>query len=192
MSKYDFLAAFYDFMETPLERKLNPYRRNMVGRLNGEVLEIGIGTGKNLPFYPKKVRVTGIDLSEGMLNVARRKNPRAKLIQMNVEKLEFPSHSFDAVVCSLVLCTVKNPLKALMEVKRVLKKGGKAILIEHVKSKHFRLQLVQCLSYPFTCAIFSCNPLRDTKNNIMKAGLHIVTDQNIYFKDVFRMFVCTR
>jgi ubiquinone/menaquinone biosynthesis C-methylase UbiE len=113
-------------------------RRWVCSRAYGEVLEVAIGTGRNLDFYPAGVRVTGIDLSPAMLALARQ---RARELGMEVDlregdaqDLPFPDGSFATVVCTLSLCNIPDDRKAIAEMKRVLKPGGRLVLLDHVRA----------------------------------------------------------
>jgi len=113
-------------------------RRWVCSRAQGEVLEVAIGTGRNLAFYPAGVRLTGIDLSPAMLERARE---RARELGMEVDlregdaqDLPLPDGSFDTVVCTLSLCNVPDDRKAVAEMKRVLKPGGRLLLLDHVRA----------------------------------------------------------
>src|SRR5699024_388262 len=112
----------YDAVMTPLGwLGLTAARRKLVCGLSGHVLEVGTGTGLALPGYPDTVTaVTAIDVDEAALARAQRRRPDARLLYANVEELPFPSASFDAVVSSLVFCSVEAPARALAEVFRVL------------------------------------------------------------------------
>ena len=105
---------------------------------SGKVLEVGIGTGATIPHYGPGVELTGIDLSPGMLAVARRNATRlgiaAEMREMDAQHLEFPERSFDAVVFTLCLCTIPDPELAIREGLRVAKPGGRMIFLEHVRS----------------------------------------------------------
>jgi ubiquinone/menaquinone biosynthesis C-methylase UbiE len=113
-------------------------RQWVCSRAQGEVLEVAIGTGRNLTFYPAGVRLTGIDLSPAMLERARE---RARELGMEVDlregdaqDLPLPDGSFDTVVCTLSLCNVPDDRKAVAEMKRVLKPGGRLLLLDHVRA----------------------------------------------------------
>ena len=107
-------------------------------RATGKVLEIGIGTGRNLAHYPKDVRVTGIDISEAMLERARVRaktlGSSAELRAGDAQTLEFPDESFDTVVSTFSLCSIPDDRRAIAEAARVLRRGGKFVLAEHVRS----------------------------------------------------------
>ena len=113
-------------------------RRWIASQAEGDVLEIGVGTGRNLEHYPPDVRLTGIDFSPPMLEIARQ---RAKTLGRqfdlrvgDAQALDFPDESFDTVVCTLALCSIPDDRKAVSEAKRVLRPGGRFLVLEHVGS----------------------------------------------------------
>jgi ubiquinone/menaquinone biosynthesis C-methylase UbiE len=105
---------------------------------SGEVLEVAVGTGRNFGFYPDGIRLTGIELSTEMLDIARRRAAdvglRAELLQGDAQALAFPDASFDTVVCTFSLCSIPDDRTAVAEMKRVLRPGGQLLLIDHVPS----------------------------------------------------------
>ena len=108
------------------------------GRTRGRVLEVAIGTGRNLPHYPAGAAVTGIELSPAMLAIARQRaaglGRDADLQEGDAERLPFADASFDTVVCALSLCTIPNPAAAIGEMNRVLVPGGRLLLLDHIGS----------------------------------------------------------
>lgn len=113
----------------------------------GEVLEIGVGTGRNLEFYPQGVRLTGIDLSPQMIAIAKRRAAElGREVDLRVgdaQALEFPDAIFDTVVSTLSFCSIPDDGKAVSEAKRVLRAGGRLILMEHVVSPVSLVRAVQ-------------------------------------------------
>jgi len=139
--RYNATSVVYDLMEWPIERILyNKWRKLLWKQVEGpNVLEVGIGTGKNIPYYPKNVRVTGIDFSPKMLDRAKAilskyANERVRLQIMDAQNLAFPDNHFDKVVATFVFCSVPNPILGLKEALRVTKPGGKLHLLEHMRS----------------------------------------------------------
>jgi ubiquinone/menaquinone biosynthesis C-methylase UbiE len=119
------------------------------GQADGEVLEVAVGTGLNLPCYPGGVTLTGLDLSEGMLAIARDRAGRlgrpASLRQGSAHDLPFAGASFDTVVCTFGLCAIPDPATAVGEMARVLRPGGRLILVDHVVSSSWPVRGVQWL-----------------------------------------------
>ena len=113
-------------------------RQWVCSRAQGEVLEVAIGTGRNLTFYPAGVRMTGIDLSPAMLERARERagelGMEVDLREGDAQDLPFPGGSFDTVVCTLSLCNVPDDRRAVAEMKRVLRPGGRLLLLDHIRA----------------------------------------------------------
>lgn len=194
--KYNRFSIVYDILEWPVEKLLfSRWRKRIIGNANGKVLEVGVGTGKNLPYYSKKAKVTGIDISKGMLGKAIKKSKKLKidcrLLLMDAENMKFGNNSFDTALCTFILCSVPNPVKALKEMRRVCKPNGRIIMIEHVLSKNRLFALWQKLHNPITRWLVGVNINRDTIANIRKAGLEIVSEENLAVKDVFKYIVCS-
>ena len=145
---YDQEAARYDRAIRTFERLLFGGGREWICSLaRGEVLEVACGTGRNLPFYPAEVRLTGVELSPAMLAIAR---DRASVSGIKVDlrsgdahHLDFPDASFDTVVFTLALCTIPDPALAVTEARRVLRSGGRLLLLEHVRSPLLPVRLLQ-------------------------------------------------
>jgi ubiquinone/menaquinone biosynthesis C-methylase UbiE len=159
-------ADRYDSAIAGFERLfLGDARRWAASQARGDVLEIGIGTGRNLPFYAVDTRLVGIDMSAAMLAVARQ---RAQLVGRSVdlrvahaESLSFVNESLDAVVCTLVLCCMPNPQRAINEMARVLKPGAKLVMVEHVRSPVWPVRLVQQVLEPISLRTQADDLLRD-------------------------------
>lgn len=135
---WDRLAPRYDAAMRRGEPLLfgRGHREAVCRQARGEVLEVAIGTGLNLPHYPDRVRLTGVDLSPAMLALARERADRLGrdlvLVQGPAERLPFGSESFDTVVCTLSLCSVADERAAIGEMFRVLRPGGQVLLYDHV------------------------------------------------------------
>lgn len=143
---------------------LGRWRRWLATGASGRVLDLGCGTGRNLPLYAAGVRAVGVDPCFEALRAARRRVPGVPLVLGVAERLPFRSAAFDTAVSGLVLCSVEDPPRALAELRRVLAAGGTLRLLEHVRATaawHARLQdLVQPLWTRFTGG---CRPNRDTE-----------------------------
>jgi ubiquinone/menaquinone biosynthesis C-methylase UbiE len=107
-------------------------------RATGDVLEVAIGTGLNIPLYDPAVHVTGVDLSPAMLDVARKRaadlHRDVELREGDAHHLAFDDESFETVVCTFSLCNIPDPQQALGEMRRVLRPGGRLVLVDHVRS----------------------------------------------------------
>lgn len=169
-------ARAYDAVMTPLGwLGLTAARRKLVRGLSGHVLEVGTGTGLALPGYPDTVTaVTAIDVDEAALARAQRRRPDARLLHASVESLPFPAASFDAVVSSLVFCSVEAPARALAEIFRVLRPGGALRMLEHVRAPSPVLATVQDLLTPAWMRVSGgCRLDRETFDLVRRAGFDV-------------------
>jgi ubiquinone/menaquinone biosynthesis C-methylase UbiE len=194
--RYNRLSPYYDLLESFLENvAFSKWRKRAFEYLEGEnILEVGVGTGKNLDFYPPEKRLTAIDFSPGMLNRAGRKVEVNKmnidLIEMDVQKLKFDDQSFDTVLATFVFCSVPDPIQGLKEVKRVCRKDGKIILLEHVRPVNKLLGKIFDVLNPLIVKLMGVNINRETVRNIKKAGLKIEQERNL-FHDIVKMVVAS-
>jgi ubiquinone/menaquinone biosynthesis C-methylase UbiE len=179
-STFDRIAAPYDRGMAPLESLwLRRLRSQLLPHARGKVLEIGVGTGANLPFYPQSVCLTAVDESEDMLSVAARRVTAlgncVDLNQMDTESLAFPSDTFDTVVTSLVLCSVVDQNRALGELWRVLRKpGGRLLLLEHMRPTALPFaRLADLLNVPWYAFNGRCQLNRETQHAVVKAGFEL-------------------
>jgi ubiquinone/menaquinone biosynthesis C-methylase UbiE len=145
---WDRYAARYDREMERTERLLFPGGREWAcGQVSGKVLEVAVGTGRNLPYYGSGVTLTGIDLSPGMLAIARGRAMElgldADLRTGNAEALEFGDAEFDSVVCTVSLCNIPDYRAAIAEMYRVLRPGGRLVLLDHVASDRWWVLFAQ-------------------------------------------------
>ena len=152
---WDRYASRYDREIRRSERLLFPGGRSWVcSRTRGEVLEVAIGTGLNLPYYPQGITLTGIDLSPAMLAIARDRAEalglEADLREASAEALPFPDASFDTVVCTVSLCNIPDDRAAIGEMFRVLRPGGRLVLLDHVASDRRWVLAIERLLEPVT------------------------------------------
>lgn len=179
--RYNRIAPVYDLMEWFVERaSFKKWRKMLWDQVDGdEVFEIGVGTGKNIPYYPSNAQVTSIDLSEVMMSYAKRRAkelPREVNFQlMDVETLTFPDNSFDTAVASFVFCSVPRPVAGLGEIGRVVKPGGDIWLLEHVRINRPIIGLLMDFLNPIIVRLMGANINRQTVKNIETAGLKVLS-----------------
>ena len=187
-------ALFFDAAEWPIELlAFQRWRKRVWSMVDGErLLEVGVGTGKNIPYYPKGAAVTAVDLSPRMLARARRRARRLRrevdLREMDVQELAFSDESFDAAVSTFVFCTVPDPVLGLREVYRVLKAGAELYLLEHVLSERPVLRTLMELANPVAVHLLGENINRRTQRNLELAGFETRLASPVLF-DVFWIFV---
>ena len=170
-TRYDKQIAFF-------ERLLFSGGRQWVcQRAQGGVLELAAGTARNLPYYPAEVALTGVELSEEMLAIGRRRAEAlgryADLRVGDVQALEFPDESFDTVVCTLGLCTIPDPRRAIAEARRVLRPGGLILLLEHVRSPVLPIRLLQRLLEPLAVRFAADHLTREPLEYLAAEGFEI-------------------
>jgi ubiquinone/menaquinone biosynthesis C-methylase UbiE len=192
--RYDRNAPLYDMMEHLMEsRAFQGWRQRLWGLVEGEhILEVGVGTGKNMPCYPAQARITGIDLSPRMLKRARKRagelSCTAVLREMDVQQLEFPDGSFDAAVSTFVFCSVADPIAGLREIRRILRPGGKLYMLEHVLSHKPVLRQMMNVVNPVVVRVGGANINRETRLNLEKAGFSVLRAEPLW-SDIFWLFV---
>lgn len=172
-------APTYDDKMAFFERRFVGDGREWLGsRARGRALEIAIGTGADLPYYPAEVTITGVDLSPAMMRGAER---RAAALGRNVEfvtgdaqALPFDDATFDTVVCALGLCSFPDPVVAIGEMKRVLVPSGRLLLLDHIRSSLLPLVVGQWLLERITIPVASEHFTRRQLPLVKAAGFEIV------------------
>ena len=174
--RYNRISPFFDAMEGLMEKVFFSLWRKIVWqKIEGEnILEIGVGTGKNFSFYPSGKDITAIDFSDKMLNRAAQKAKKhhieVNLQLMDVQSLEFADNTFDTVIATFVFCSVPDPTQGLKEVQRVCKQGGKVVLLEHVlSSKPFLASMMNLLN-PIVLMLAGANINRTTTETVKQIG----------------------
>ena len=151
----------------------------------GETLEIGIGKGRTLPFYPPGIHLTGIELSNAGLDAAERRarelGIHATMHQGDAAALPFPDDHFQTVVFAYTLCTVPDDRKAVVEAVRVLCPGGKLLLVEHVRSPHIVIRAFERLLDPIEVRRMGDHLLREPLDHVLAEGLEVERLERSWF-----------
>jgi ubiquinone/menaquinone biosynthesis C-methylase UbiE len=169
-------ASMMAFGSDANQQFYNQYKRRLFSDLHGDVLEIGPGTGPNLPYYAHAVRWQGLEPNPAMFPYIRQEAQRldisAQVHEGHAEHIDAADDSFDAVVCTLVLCSVADPQRTIQEIKRVLKPGGQFVFIEHVAAPATsNLRYLQHMIKPIWKPLSDgCHPDRETWATIQNAG----------------------
>ena len=176
---------YWDKQSRTYDKKMTFFDRHLLGdsrtwacgQATGTVLEVAVGTGLNLEAYPHDITLTGIDLSDAMLDIARHRTAElgrtATLQQANAHKLPFDDASFDTVVCTFGLCAIPDHTKAIGEMKRVLRPGGTLILVDHIESSSRIARGVQRFLEIFTVPLGGEHFLRRPSTQVGIAGFEL-------------------
>ncbi|AZR73129.1 methyltransferase type 11 [Anoxybacter fermentans] len=177
--RYDRIARLYDWLEKPMEMgKFKQWRQDIWAKVasyapaGGRVLEVGVGTGNNIAYYPDHVQMYAIDFSKRMLERAKEKskklNKEVRFSLMDIQELEFSNNFFDVVVATCVFCSVPDPLQGFRELHRVCKPEGKIFLLEHVRSEQPVIGAIMDFFNPLTVRLWGANINRRTLETIGK------------------------
>lgn len=193
--KYSRIARHYETLEKPLDRFFCPLRERAVSFVEGKTLEVGVGVGKTLRYYPKDVELCAVDAVPEPLKIAIEKAQRLNLKVCfevaDVEKLPFPDNSFDTVLSSFVFCTVPNPERGMREILRVLKPGGRAIFLEHTTSDSTLLNYLFLLPLKLPLKLLlDDDPLRETHKLVSK--YFEVELEESYYRGIVRLIVARK
>jgi ubiquinone/menaquinone biosynthesis C-methylase UbiE len=181
LERYQRIAPLYDLLDLPFEytryRRIRPL---LFQGLSGRLLDAGVGTGQNFPYYPPNSEVVGVDISPAMITRAakRRSTERTKvqLRVMDVTRLDFPDQSFDAVVGTFLFCTLPDKLQvpALIELRRVVKRGGIIRLLEYTRPSGGVRRLMTRIWEPWVVWAYGASFDRNTEQYVPEAGLQLV------------------
>lgn len=190
--KYNVTAFFYDILDYPWERRYRKWRPRLVGDLRGRVLEAGVGTGRNLPFYQPQAEVLGIELSEHMLRRAEKRKAQARckvrLINEDATVMaSVPSGQFDWVFSTFMCCVMPDELqpRALEQFARVLKPGGRFRLLELVYSQDAKIRRRQQRFAPFVEKVYGARFDRNTLAHIERSEALTVTRTDFLWEDTY-------
>lgn len=165
---YDAVCAFAEW------QGLGRWREWLTAGARGRTLDLGCGTGRNLPGFPHGVRVIGLDPAMASLRRARRRAPATPLVVASAEALPFRDATFDTVVSGLALCSVPDPARGLGEVRRVLRSGGALRVLEHVRStRPWKARFQDFIQPAWTWIAGGCHPNRETERTVEAAGFVI-------------------
>jgi ubiquinone/menaquinone biosynthesis C-methylase UbiE len=176
--KYDKSIGFFE------RRVFGPGHRSWAcGKAEGETLEVAVGTGLNLPLYGSSVSLTGIDLSPEMLAIARRRaaelDPDFRLEEGDAHALAFPENTFDTVISTYSLCNIPDPHVAVGEMKRVLRPGGKLILVDHIRSGFKPVFWAQKLIEVFTIRVDGDHMTRRPLEQVREHGFTVLERERL-------------
>jgi ubiquinone/menaquinone biosynthesis C-methylase UbiE len=198
LDRYQRIAPFYDLLDFPFEygryRRIRP---QLFQGLSGRILDAGVGTGRNVPFYPADAHVLGIDLSPAMLARAKRRAQRlgraVELRRSDVTSLELPDRSFDAAVSSFLFCVLPNELQvpALREIARVLKPEGAFRLLEYVRPKGAVRAAVARLWEPWMAWAYGAGFDRATEEHMPEGGF-AVRESQFVVDDLIKLISATK
>ena len=191
-AKYNITAMFYDLLDYPWERIYRQWRPHLLGDLSGNVLEAGVGTGRNFKHYHESVQLTGIDLSDVMLKKATRK---AKKASCKIELLHddasvmrhVDSKQYDWVISTFLCCVMPDEFQpmALEQFSRVLKPGGKFRLLEMIYSKDKKIRKRQEFFAPFVEKVYGARFDRQTVKFIEESSTLEITNKQFLKDDVY-------
>ncbi|MEH6631827.1 MAG: class I SAM-dependent methyltransferase [Halopseudomonas aestusnigri] len=193
--KYNSIAQLYDILDWPFEHiRYGPVRRVLFGGLRGNLLDAGVGTGRNFPFYPKACSVTGMDISSAMLERAMWRKDKfgtqVKLLEMNVTGLDFADDSFDSIVSTFLFCVLdaEHQLPALKELNRVCRSSGTIHIVDYTFSKNIIRRFIMKLWAPFVSFAYGAEFDRNTEQYLEEAELDLLEKKFLY-KDIIKLLV---
>lgn len=185
--QYSILGRFYDILDYPSElMHYKPLRKKWISRIrHEEILEIGVGTGKNLPYYHHSSYVVGLDREKNMLSHAARKINQNKVnakVALTLQKRlpwKMPKKKFTQIVATFVFCTMQNPEPVLEELSNWVDKGAKLLLFEYVRPKNIRVQTFVDLINPITIKLFGVDFTRKPTHEFFENNWEIIRKTDV-------------
>jgi len=194
-ARYQRISPVYDRIEWLMERRFRPWREKLWQFVCGpRVLEVGVGTGKNIEFWPLNCSITAIDLTPGMLDIARQhakslNRPQDDLFLADVQHLELPAAIFNTVVATFVFCSVPDPVQGLREIGRVVRPDGQILLLEHVRIDRPVIGTLMDAIAPLIVRLNGTNINRRTVENVHAAGLQIDRVEDLDSMGMFKLIL---
>ena len=193
--KYQRLARLYDLLDLPFEyRRYQPLRREMWQGLSGDILDAGVGTGRNMAFYPRGAHVTGIDLSPAMLAHAKVRKEKfaadVNLMEADIMDTGLEDDDVDAVVATFLFCVLDadQQMPALRELGRLCRNSGEIRILEYAISENPVRRAVMALWAPWVKAVYGAGFDRRTEDYVADAGLELVESRYL-LSDIIKLLV---
>jgi ubiquinone/menaquinone biosynthesis C-methylase UbiE len=190
---YDRIARLYDVLDVPFERsRYAPLRRVLFEGLHGTVLDAGVGTGRNFPYYPNGSNVTGIDISPAMLKRARNRKHKLSTVvdlrEMDVTQLNFPDETFDSIVSTFLFCVLdaEQQQPALEELRRVCRPDGTIRILEYAVSENPVRRFIMKLWAPWVRWAYGARFDRNTEQYLEAAGLDLM-EKSFLYEDIIAL-----
>jgi ubiquinone/menaquinone biosynthesis C-methylase UbiE len=194
-ARYQRISSIYDRMEGMMGKRLRPWREKTWQFVYGpRVLEVGVGTGKNIEFWPRNIRVTAVDITPGMLEIACQRarwsgRQDDDLFLADIQHLDLPSGIFNTVVATFVFCSVPDPIQGLREIGRVVRTDGHILLLEHVRIDHPVIGTFMDLMAPLVVRLNGANINRRTIAHVQAAGLKIEQVVDLDKMGMFKLII---
>ncbi len=192
---YNRIARLYDILDLPFEHgRYKPLRRMLFEGLSGTLLDAGVGTGRNFPFYPEGSKITGVDFSTAMLKRAKQRRDKlgtaVDLLEMDVMEMDFADDSFDGIVSTFLFCVLDadDQQPALEELRRVCIPGGTIRILEYAISEKPFQRFIMRLWAPWVRFAYGAEFDRNTEQYLDAAGLELVEIKFLY-KDIIKLLL---
>jgi ubiquinone/menaquinone biosynthesis C-methylase UbiE len=191
--RYNRIASIYNFMESLPEIFFADWRKKLLANAKGKILEVGVGTGKNFKYYPAGADVTGIDIADKMVTLAKMEAAKwclsFNIEEGDAENLPYPDNVFDTVVATFVFCSVPDPVKGLRELRRVVKPDGQVLLLEHVRIDTPIMGWIMDRLSPLVVRTVGANINRRTVENVKAAGFLIDKIEHLGSMKMVKMMI---